>query len=50
MPIKSISEVAKEVIEGKWGNGLIRKNKLKNAGYDFNSIQNEINRILFSKK
>jgi len=49
-PKKSISEVAEEVIRGEWGNGLIRRNKLKNAGYDFNRVQNEINRKLFSKK
>ena len=47
---KSISEVAEEVIKGEWGTGLIRRNKLKNAGYDFNKIQNEVDRILFSKK
>jgi hypothetical protein len=49
-PIKSISEVAEEVIRGEWGIGLIRRNKLKSAGYDFNQIQDEVDRILFSKK
>ena len=49
-PTKSISEVAEEVIKGEWGVGLIRRNKLRNAGYDFNKIQSEVDRILFSKK
>ena len=49
-PTKSISEVAEEVIRGEWGIGLIRRNKLRNAGYDFNKVQSEVDRILFSKK
>ena len=47
-PTKSISEVAQEVIKGEWGIGLIRRNKLRNAGYGFNKIQSEVDRILFS--
>ena len=38
-PTKSISEIAEEVIRGEWGIGLIRRNKLRNAGYDFNKVQ-----------
>ena len=49
-PTKSISEIAEEVIRGEWGIGLIRRNKLRNAGYDFNKVQSEVDRILFSKK
>ena len=45
-PKKSISELAVEVINGKWGNGDIRKNSLTNAGYDYNLVQNEVNRLL----
>lgn len=49
-PTKSISEVAEEVIKGEWGIGIIRRNKLRNAGYDFIKVQSEVDRILFSKK
>ena len=35
IPKKSNEEIAKEVIAGKWGNGEDRKNRLKNAGYDY---------------
>lgn len=31
---KSVTELAKEVIAGKWGNGSDRKNRLTQAGYD----------------
>ncbi len=31
---KSIDEIAREVIQGKWGNGTERKQKLTAAGYD----------------
>lgn len=43
---KDITTIAKEVIAGKWGNGDDRKNRLESAGYDFNAVQNEVNRIL----
>ena len=43
---KSIDVIAKEVIEGKWGNGIARKNKLKAAGYDYNAVQKRINELL----
>ena len=43
---KSIDVIAKEVVEGKWGNGITRKNKLKAAGYDYNAVQKRINELL----
>ena len=43
---KSIAEVANEVIKGLWGNGDERKEKLENVGYDYGSVQAEVNRIL----
>lgn len=47
-PKKSISQLAAEVINGNWGNGTARKNSLTNAGYDYNAIQSEVNRLLNS--
>ena len=41
-----ITKIAKEVIEGKWGNGEERKTRLTNAGYDFVVIQNKVNEII----
>lgn len=43
---KSINEIAKEVIQGKWGSGTTRKKKLEAAGYDYNAVQKEVNRLL----
>lgn len=43
---KSNDEIANEVIAGKWGNGNTRKSKLQAAGYDYNTIQNLVNKKL----
>ena len=43
---KSISEIAKEVIDSKWGSGSERKKRLTESGYDYNAVQAEVNRIL----
>ena len=43
---KSVSQLAKEVIDGKWGNGVDRKNRLTRAGYSYNQVQAEVNRRL----
>ena len=43
---KSVDEVAREVIQGKWGNGTDRKNKLTNAGYDYNAVQKRVNELM----
>ena len=45
-PTKSVDELANEVIAGKWGNGQERKDKLTNAGYDYNAVQSKVNEIL----
>lgn len=45
VPKKSVNELAKEVIAGKWGNGDARKTALTNAGYDYSAVQKEVNRI-----
>lgn len=47
--LKSIDVVAQEVINGAWGNGEDRKNRLKNAGYDVNAVQNKVNQLLTDK-
>lgn len=42
----SIDDIAKDVIAGKYGNGLERKKKLANAGYDYATVQNRVNEML----
>ena len=40
------NKIAKEVIQGKWGNGDERRKRLKQAGYDYNIIQKKVNELL----
>ena len=40
---KSNEAVAQEVIRGQWGNGNDRRNRLRNAGYDPDTIQKIVN-------
>ena len=42
-PAKSIDDVVKEVIAGKWGNGSERKRRLTEAGYNYSEIQKKVN-------
>lgn len=43
---KSVDEVAREVIQGKWGNGVARKAKLTAAGYNYATVQARVNALL----
>lgn len=43
---KTVGEIAKEVISGKWGNGAERREKLTAAGYDYSVIQKKVNEML----
>lgn len=46
---KTNEELAKEVIEGKWGNGEERKKKLEAAGYDYKAVQKIVNELVEPK-
>ncbi len=43
---KTIDEIAREVIQGLWGNGQDRINRLKAAGYDASAVQNRVNQLM----
>lgn len=43
---KSNEDIAREVINGKWGNGSERKNRLTQAGYNYSEIQAMVNKLL----
>lgn len=45
-PSKSVTTLAKEVIDGKWGNDPQRSEKLRKAGHNPSAVQNEVNRLL----
>ena len=44
--LKSIDEIAREVIRGDWGNGANRKNRLTSAGYNYAAVQAKVNKLL----
>lgn len=43
---KSVDEVAREVIQGKWGNGATREARLTAAGYNYATVQARVNALL----
>lgn len=43
---KTIEELAREVIDGEWGNGEYRIKALTEAGYDYSAVQKRVNEIL----
>lgn len=45
----TVDELAKEVIAGKWGNGSARRQKLTDAGYNYNAVQKRVNELLKNK-
>lgn len=42
---KTVTQLAREVLKGKWGNGSARKANLTAAGYDYDAVQKEVNRL-----
>lgn len=44
--MKSNLEIAKEVLEGKWGNGAERNRRLTESGYNYADIQGIVNALL----
>lgn len=45
----SDSDVAEQVLHGRWGNGLDRKRSLERESYDYNSVQRAANRMVVRK-
>lgn len=45
-PTKTVEELAKEVLEGKWGNGQDRVKRLTAAGYDYSAVQKRVNELV----
>lgn len=43
---KSVDEIAREVINGQWGNGEDRKRRLEENGYNYQEVQNKVNEML----
>ena len=47
---KTNQQIALEVIAGQWGNGLERRQKLENAGYNYGAIQSIVNAVMTAMK
>ena len=47
--LKPLDVVAREVLDGKWGNGQERRANLMAAGYNYAMVQAEVNKILRGK-
>lgn len=47
---KTVGQIASEVIDGKWGNGVARVTALSKAGYNSTAVQKEVNRQLGLKQ
>ena len=47
---KSLDEIAKEVINGLWGNGSERKQRLRAAGYNPAMVQARVNEIVKARQ
>lgn len=47
---KTIEELAKEVIQGKWGAGTARKKALTEAGYDYDKVQARVTELMAAAK
>jgi lysozyme len=43
---KSVDEIAHEVLNGSWGNGDDRKNRLAAAGYSYDAVQARVNELM----
>jgi lysozyme len=48
-PRKSVDELAREVLAGKWGNGDDRKNRVTSSGYDYTAVQAKVNELLHAQ-
>ena len=45
-PMKTIDELAQEVLDGKWDANEARKEKLTAAGYDYYAVQERVNELV----
>lgn len=47
---KTIDELAREVLNGKWGSGADRRKRLTAAGYNYSAVQARVNELIYGKK
>lgn len=47
---KDLDTIAREVIDGKYGNGIARKNALEALGVDYDTVQQRVNELVRASK
>ena len=45
--MKSNQEIAQEVLNGLWGNGSERRERLTKAGYNYDNVQSIVNALVY---
>lgn len=45
-PVQTLDDIAREVIDGRWGNGEKRRLLLTEAGWDYDAVQRRVNELL----
>lgn len=50
MTPEEIEKVAKEVLDGKYGNGKTRKSKITAAGYDYDTVQKRVDELVAERE
>lgn len=45
----ALVEIAQEVVSGRWGRGKARKQRLRDAGFDPDAVQHEVDKIFNQK-
>lgn len=43
---QNIDSIAAEVVQGDWGNGEERRERLEQAGYDYDEVQARVNELM----
>lgn len=46
LKVKTVDDIASEVIAGLWGSGWDRRKRLQDAGYDYVTIQSRVNELV----
>lgn len=47
--MKTNQEIAHEVLQGEWGNGADRRERLTNAGYNYEKVQSIVNALVYGE-
>ena len=47
MELKPNQIIAQEILDGKWGNGSERRERLTQAGYNYEKVQSIVNALVY---